>query len=129
MKDILLKGKAFLESFKPVSNNQTEWVGYVTVLAVAIYAFPESVAFLPDNVENYVKGFAGLIALATGGVFVSSVKNKNVTGGTVPANLEAEIRVVENEEMESDPTPNRDIIDIMTERNIERIKESLRNNL
>ncbi len=53
------------------------------MLSGAIALYPQSVAFLPDNIEGYVKGIAGLIALVSGGAFAAKVKDKNVTGGTV----------------------------------------------
>jgi hypothetical protein len=40
--------------------------GYLTTLALVIYLNPTSVDFLPPDVQKYIKGFAGLIALASG---------------------------------------------------------------
>lgn len=65
------------------ANWQTTLWGYITLTAGAITFAPGAVAFLPDDVEGYVKGVSGLITLVSGGVFVSKVKDKNVTGGTV----------------------------------------------
>lgn len=66
-KTISLLEKIFGENWKT-----TLWGG-VTGLAFAIAAYPDSVAFLPDNIEGYVKGIAGLISLATGTKFLNHV--------------------------------------------------------
>lgn len=74
-------------------NWRTSLWGGVTILSLLIAAQPDSVAFLPDNIEGYVKGVAGIIALITGSKFAFNAKDKNVTGGTVAATPEAKERV------------------------------------
>jgi len=53
--------KALLGNF-PLSSI----MGYLTTLALVIYLNPTSVDFLPPAVQSYVKGIAGLVALASG---------------------------------------------------------------
>lgn len=65
------------------ANWRTTLWGSITVAATAITANPLAVAFLPDSIEGYVRGCAGVIALVAGGVFVANVKDKQVTGGVI----------------------------------------------
>lgn len=82
----------FLEGLFGPSWRTTVWGG-ITVLSILIAAQPDSVAFLPDQIEGYVKGIAGLIAAATGIKFAHETKSKDVTGGNVPATKEAKDRI------------------------------------
>lgn len=70
--------------------------GIVTVVAVAtafvIHGDNSIVAFLPDKLEEYIIGFAKLIAVVSGVVFALTVKDASVTGGTVPQTVEAKKR-------------------------------------
>jgi len=70
--------------------------GLVTVIAVStafvIHGDNSIVAFLPDKLEEYIVGFAKLIAVVSGVVFALTVKDASVTGGTVPQTVEAEKR-------------------------------------
>lgn len=70
--------------------------GIVTVVAVAtafaIHGDNSLVAFLPDKVEEYIIGFAKLIAVVSGIIFALTVKDAVVTGGTVPQTVEAKKR-------------------------------------
>ena len=68
----------------------TLW-GWITVGAAAIALTPQSVAFLPDTLENYVKGICGLIAVVSGGAFAVVVKSRNVTGGVVQQTVDGAI--------------------------------------
>ena len=72
--------------------------GLVTVIAVStafvIHGDNSIVAFLPDKLEEYIVGFAKLIAVVSGVVFALTVKDAAVTGGTVPQTLEAKKRSV-----------------------------------
>lgn len=64
------KTVSFLEKIFGENWRTTVWGG-ITGLAVAIAAYPDSVAFLPDDIEGYVKGIAAFISLYTGGKFLS----------------------------------------------------------
>jgi hypothetical protein len=72
--------------------------GIVTVVAVStafvIHGDNSIVAFLPDKLEEYIVGFAKLIAVVSGVVFALTVKDAAVTGGTVPQTVEAKKRSV-----------------------------------
>lgn len=70
----------FLENIFGPNWRNTIWGGITAVLAY-IALQPESVAFLPDNIEGYVIGIVKLFAAASGIVFASQTKNKRV-GGT-----------------------------------------------
>lgn len=63
---------SFLEKYFGENWRTTFWGG-ITGVAMAIAAYPDSVAFLPDNIEGYIKGFAGLITLVTGGKFLTHI--------------------------------------------------------
>jgi hypothetical protein len=65
------------------ANWRTSLWGGITLISVTIATTPSIVAFLPDSIEGYVKGIAGLIAFASGGAFLANVKDKQVTGGIV----------------------------------------------
>lgn len=65
------------------ANWQTTIYGSLFALCVAIAGNPESVAFLPDGLEGYVRGTSSLIALAAGVKFAVEAKARRVTGGTV----------------------------------------------
>lgn len=65
------------------ANWRTTLWGGITVAATAITTNPLAITFLPDSIEGYVRGLAGVIALIAGGVFVANVKDKQVTGGVV----------------------------------------------
>lgn len=91
VKDIVAKVR------EKVKGKETSVAGFVALLAGAIYTNPELISFLPEQVAEVLKGISGLITVATGGVFVHFVKNKNVTGGSLPATKEAEKRVKEND--------------------------------
>jgi len=71
--------------------------GIATVVAVttaiAIHSDPTLVAFLPDNAEIYVLGIAKLVAVVSGIIFALTVKDANVTGGTIASTTEAEERI------------------------------------
>lgn len=73
------------------ANWRTSLWGYITLICAAIVAVPTVIDFLPDSIENYVRGFAGLIALVSGGAFVRNVKDKSVTGGTVQQTAEGQV--------------------------------------
>lgn len=70
--------------------------GIITVIAVSsafvIHGDNSIVAFLPDKLEEYIVGFAKLIAVVSGVVFALTVKDAAVTGGTVPQTVEAKKR-------------------------------------
>ena len=71
--------------------------GIITVVAV-VTAFTVNsdnslVAFLPNKLEEYIIGFAKLIAIVSGVIFALTVKDSHVTGGDVPQTIEAEKRV------------------------------------
>jgi hypothetical protein len=65
------------------ANWQTTMWGFITLAAGAISLNPHLTDFLPDSVNGYVKGIAGIIAVISGGAFSLKVKDKNVTGGSV----------------------------------------------
>ena len=66
------------------ANWRTTLTGWITVLASALVIKPDLVAFLPEPVRNYVLGFAGIVAVVSGGTFAVQSKDRNVTGGTIP---------------------------------------------
>ena len=66
------------------ANWRTTLTGWVAVLASAIAINPDLVAFLPESIRNYITGFAGILAVVSGGTFATQAKDKNVTGGSVP---------------------------------------------
>ena len=65
------------------ANWRTTLSGWIAVLASAIAINPSLVAFLPEAVRAYVTGFAGIIAVISGGTFAAQAKDKCVTGGNV----------------------------------------------
>ena len=71
--------------------------GITTVIAVttaiAIHSDPSLVAFLPDQAESYIIGISKLVAVVSGIIFALTVKDANVTGGTIASTTEAEERV------------------------------------
>ena len=71
--------------------------GIVTVVAVStafvIHGDNSIVAFLPDKIEEYIVGFAKLIAVVSGVVFALTVKDAAVTGGKVAQTKEAKKRI------------------------------------
>jgi len=71
--------------------------GITTVVAVttaiAIHSDPSLVSFLPDQAEVYIVGISKLVAVVSGIIFALTVKDANVTGGTVASTTEAEERV------------------------------------
>ena len=71
--------------------------GIATVIAVttaiAIHSDPSLVAFLPDQAEVYIVGFSKLVAVVSGIIFALTVKDANVTGGTIASTTEAEERI------------------------------------
>lgn len=87
-----MKKQCKLEKLFGPSWRTSLW-GYVTLLCVTIAANPFSIEFLPDNIEKYIKGIASLIAIISGGATVNNMKDKQVTGGTVPSTIEAKERV------------------------------------
>lgn len=70
--------------------------GIITVVAVTtafvIHGDNSIVAFLPDKLEEYIVGFAKLIAVVSGVVFALTVKDAAVTGGSIPQTVEAKKR-------------------------------------
>lgn len=70
--------------------------GILTVVAVTtafvIHGDNSIVAFLPDKLEEYIVGFAKLIAVVSGVVFALTVKDAAVTGGRIPQTVEAKKR-------------------------------------
>ncbi|XHR30400.1 MAG: hypothetical protein ACFUZC_07525 [Chthoniobacteraceae bacterium] len=66
------------------ANWRTTLIGWIAVLASAIAINPSLVSFLPETIRNYVTGFAGILAVVSGGTFAAQAKDKNVTGGSVP---------------------------------------------
>jgi len=71
--------------------------GIATVIAVttaiAIHSDPSLVAFLPDQAESYIIGISKLVAVVSGIIFALTVKDANVTGGTIASTTEAEERI------------------------------------
>lgn len=71
--------------------------GIITVVAVVgaftIHSDNSLVAFLPDKLEEYVLGFAKLVAVISGVIFTLTVKDSHVTGGDIPQTIEAKKRV------------------------------------
>lgn len=71
--------------------------GIITVIAVTtavvIHGDNSLVAFLPDKVEEYIIGFAKLIAVVGGVIFALTVKDSHVTGGDIAQTVEAEKRI------------------------------------
>lgn len=65
------------------ANWRTTLSGWIAVLASAIVINPGLVAFLPEGLRGYVTGFAGIVAVLSGGTFAAQAKDKQVTGGTV----------------------------------------------
>jgi len=74
--------------------------GIITVIAVTtafvIHGDNSIVSFLPDKLEEYIVGFAKLIAVVSGVVFALTVKDSHVTGGDIPQTAEAEKRIEKN---------------------------------
>lgn len=106
-------------TFLPKTNVTTSILGWVAVIAGAIMANPDAISFLPDSIESAIKGISTLVAFIAGGAFVSSVKNKEVTGGTIPANEEALNRILlhiqeesGSQEPEQRETPTETELDI-----------------
>lgn len=88
--------------FSAKTNISTSIFGWIAVIAGAIMANPHAISFLPDNIEEAINGISTLVAFIAGGAFVSSVKNKEVTGGTVPANEEALNRILTHLQLEDE---------------------------
>ena len=61
------------------ANWRTTLTGWVAVLASAIAINPDLVAFLPESIRSYITGFAGILAVVSGGTFATQAKDKNVT--------------------------------------------------
>jgi len=90
-----MESKFKIEKWLGVNWRTTLW-GYITLVSMVIAANPFSIDFLPDEIEKYVKGFASLIAIISGGATVSNMKDKQVTGGQVPSTHEAAVRIEED---------------------------------
>jgi hypothetical protein len=54
---------------------------------------PSSIEFLPDGLEKFTLGTSKLLVAVAGGAAASVVKGSKVTGGSVPATVEASGRV------------------------------------
>ena len=71
--------------------------GIATVIAVTtaitIHSDPSLVSFLPDQAEVYIVGISKLVAVVSGIIFALTVKDANVTGGTIASTTEAEKRI------------------------------------
>lgn len=91
-----------VKSLLPTSNFATSILGWVAIISGAIMANPNALSFLPDNIEQAIHGIATLITFIAGGTFVTSVKNKEVTGGSVPANDEALNRILNHIENQNE---------------------------
>lgn len=65
------------------ANWRTSLSGFILLCSGAIALKPDIVNFLPDNIKGYVIGVATFVVFVSGGTFVVSVKDKQVTGGTV----------------------------------------------
>lgn len=70
------------------ANWETTLWGGIFALSAAIAASPTLIAFLPDSIEGYVRGFAGLVVAGSGLKFAVEAKSRNVTGGTVQQTTE-----------------------------------------
>jgi hypothetical protein len=67
--------------------------GLITLATGAISFKPEIIAFLPDTLEHYLIGISNFVVFVSGGAFVLSVKDRNVTGGTVQQDATGKIAV------------------------------------
>jgi uncharacterized integral membrane protein len=78
-------------------NWRTSSSGIITVLAISTaYVINQDnslVAFLPDQVEQYILGISKILAVVGGLFFALAVKDSHVTGGSVPQTPEAKSRV------------------------------------
>jgi hypothetical protein len=81
--------------FGPNWRSSTSGVATVVAVttAIAIHSDPSLVAFLPDQAEVYIVGISKLIAVVSGIIFALTVKDANVTGGTIASTTEAEERI------------------------------------
>ncbi len=91
------------------ANWQTTLWGSISSLSIAIAATPALVAFLPDQIENWVRGFAGLVAAVSGVKFALEAKSKNVTGGVVAQTSDGSVAVAPSssvlETKQAEPKP------------------------
>ncbi len=75
----------FFESWLGPNWRTTLW-GSVTAILGYIALQPESIAFLPDNIEGYVLGFIKLFAAASGINLARNMKDRQVGGsGQAPS--------------------------------------------
>jgi len=65
------------------ANWQTTLWGGIFALSTAIATSPALVEFLPDAIEGWVRGLAGVIVAVSGLKFAKEAKSKDVTGGVV----------------------------------------------
>jgi hypothetical protein len=81
--------------FGPNWRSSTSGIATVVAVttAIAIHSDPSLVAFLPDQAEIYIVGMAKLVAVVSGIIFALTVKDSNVTGGTIASTVEAEQRI------------------------------------
>jgi len=83
--------KIFGPNWRSSSSGITTVVAVCT--AIAIHSDPSLVTFLPDQAETYIVGMSKLIAVVSGIIFALTVKDANVTGGTIASTTEAQERI------------------------------------
>lgn len=95
------------------ANWRTSTSGILTVAAIVtalvIHEDNSIVYFLPDKLEEYIVGFAKLIAIVSGVVFALTVKDSHVTGGDIPQTFEAQKRIQKIEKNLAKKTGRRNI--------------------
>ena len=84
----------------------TTLFGWIAILACSIHFDPSLASFLPEVVARYVVGFSGWIAIISGGIMVTKVKDSRVTGGIKPATSEAENRITLSSDSSNSSTPS-----------------------
>jgi hypothetical protein len=72
---------------------RTSLLGYAAALCAILVAYPEALAWLPSGLRHHVEPALPWLTLVFISLGFRFTKDENVTGGTIPASLEARDRV------------------------------------